>query len=80
MADYLDGCLDAFDLENRYCLVLYETERRWHERLLIRKTSQNRDGRSVGWFVVATPDGDVYADPTWSASASWFVGAKCASV
>ena len=62
MADYLEGCLDAFDLENRYCLVLYETERRWHERLLIRKTNQNRDGRSPGWFVVATPEGDVYAE------------------
>ncbi|OLQ10940.1 Calpain-15 [Symbiodinium microadriaticum] len=60
--NYLEGCLDAFDLENRYCLVLYETERRWHERLLIRKTNQNRDGRSPGWFVVATPEGDVYAE------------------
>ena len=63
MAGYLDWCLDAFDLEGRFCLVLYETERKWHERLLVRKVMQNSDGRSIGWFVVATPNGDVYAEP-----------------
>ena len=63
MSGYLDGSLEAFECEGRYCVILYETDRKWHERYLIRKVMPSLDSRSIGWFVVATPDGDVYAEP-----------------
>ncbi|CAE7199591.1 unnamed protein product, partial [Symbiodinium natans] len=62
MDTYLAGSSDAFNLAGKFCLVLYEGERRWHERLLIHQVRANQDSRTSGWFVIATPDGDVYAE------------------
>ena len=62
MDTYLAGSSDAFNLAGKFCLVLYEGERRWHERLLIHQVRASQDSRTSGWFVIATPDGDVYAE------------------
>jgi hypothetical protein len=61
--DSLAGHSDAFDLVARHVLVFYETDRIWHERFIVAAVPPSAgDPRTSGWFVVATPDGDIYAE------------------
>lgn len=62
MAGFLEGCLPAFSLQGKYCLVQYSGERKWHERFILSTTTPSSDLRSIGYCVVATPDGDIYGE------------------
>ena len=62
MAGFLEGCLPAFSLQGKYCLVQYAGERKWHERYILSTTTPSSDLRSIGYCVVATPDGDIYGE------------------
>ena len=64
MASYIDNTvLPAFAVENKYVIIQYPGERKWHERYVILKPTPSSDPRSIGWCVIATPDGDVYGEP-----------------
>ena len=71
MAGYIDHTvLPGYAVEGKYCLVLYSGERKWHERYVISRALPCQDERSIGWCVVATPDGDVYGEPLCPPSVS----------
>ena len=64
MESYIDNTvLLAFAVENKYLLVQYQGARKWRERFVTLRPTPSSDPRSIGWCVVATPDGDVYGEP-----------------
>ncbi|CAE7706879.1 unnamed protein product, partial [Symbiodinium necroappetens] len=42
--------------------LLHYGERKWHERFILSTTTPSSDLRSIGYCVVATPDGDIYGE------------------